>query len=318
MSRYISYLIDDVRQSTENTDFSETIGIKDAEFLRFLNDAQYRIQNLITQQHPSIFLTEYTTPVVGNQESYSLPNKAYMGNKVTQVEYTYNTSGVKYYYPLRPGSLFERSSGPGYSGVGAPIKYIRRAGKILLVPIPTSTNGHLRITYTHKIPKLDLKRGSVASVTLTSNSISSLTLDVSTDAVDSTTLNKFTRVSIVDEEGNVNMSNIKVTNVDGATGIVTVDPAFTFDEGETINVGDIIVAGEYSSTHSNLDDMVERYLIAYTTFKIYQRDSNVTDLQAQQNVLLEMESEIVAAYSEISDDIMEIPDIISEDDEWSF
>jgi hypothetical protein len=316
MSRYIKYLIDDVRDSTENTDVSDTIGIKDGEFLRFLNDAQHRLQNLIVQQHPSVFLTEYTTPIVANQEAYSLPNKAYMGNKVTQVEYSYNTSGIQYYYPLRPGSLFERSSGNSFSGIGSPSKYIRKAGQILLVPYPSSSNGNLRITYTHKIPKLDLRRGSVASVTLTSNAISALSLNVSSDSVDSTELDKYTRISIVDEEGNVEMSNIKVTGVNASTGVVTIDPAFTFDSGETISVGSYILAGNYSSTHSSLDEFSERYLIAYASLKILQRDSNVTDLQSQQVILAKMEQEIVDAYKEISDDIMEIPDIISEDDEW--
>ena len=314
MARYVSYLIDDVRTSTENTDFSDTIGIKDAEFLRFLNDAQFRIQNKIIQQHPSVFLTEYTTSIVGGQEAYDLPNKAYMGNKVTQVEFNSNSTGNDYFFPLRPGSLFERDSG----SQGHPVKYIRKAGQILLLPIPTSSTGQLRITYVNRIPKLDLRRGSVASVTLDSatNSISALTLDVSTDSVDTTELDKFTRLTIVDEEGNVKMRNIKFTAVSGSTGVVTVDSSFTYETGETIEAGDYVVAGDYSSTHSQLDEMVERYLIAYATFKILQRDSNVTDLQVQQNILMEMESEIVAAYSEISDDIMEIPNIISEDDDW--
>jgi len=318
MARYVSYLIDDVRLSTENTDFSDTIGIKDAEFLRFLNDAQYRIQNLIIQQHPSVFLTEYTTPIVANQEAYSLPSKAFMGNKVTQVEYSYKSTGVDYFAPLRPGSLFERVSGSNSFALGRPSKYIRKAGQVLLVPTPGSSNGQLRITYVHKIPKLDLRRGSVSSVTLDSatNTITALSLDVSTDSVDNTQMDKFTRLSIVDEEGNVKMSNIKYTDIDPSTGIVTVDASFTYEDGETISSGNYIVAGEYSSTHSELDEMVERYLIAYTTFKILQRDSNITDLQVQQSILMEMENEIIASYAEISDDITEIPEIISEDDDW--
>jgi hypothetical protein len=321
MSRYVSYLIDDVRTSTENTDFSDTVGIKDAEFLRFLNDAQYRIHSKIVQQHPSVFITEYTTSVVGDQEAYSLPLKAMMGNKVTQVEYTSQSSGTQYYYPLRPGSLFQRSSGPGSgSSIGAPTHYIRKGGQILLSPIPTSSNGTLKINYVHKMPRLDLRRGSVASVTLDSstNTISALSLDVSTDVIDSTELDKFTRLSIVDEEGNVKMSNIKYTAIDSGTGVVTVDSSFTYDTGETISTGNYVVAGPYSTTHVMLDDMVERYLISYCTFKILQRDSNVTDLTTQQNILLEMENEIVQAYAEISDDIMEIPNIVSYDDEWSF
>lgn len=318
MARYVSYLIDDVRLSTENTDFSDTIGIKDSEFLRFLNDAQYRIQNLIIQQHPSVFLTEYTTSIVANQEAYTLPNKAFMGQKVTQVEYSYESTGVNNFYPLRPGSLFERVSGTNSFSLNRPHKYIRKAGQVLLVPTPQSSNGQLRITYVHKIPKLDLRRGSVASVTLDSatNTITALTLDVSTDSVDNTQMAKFTRLSVVDEEGNVKMSNIKYTAIDPATGVVTIDSSFTYENGETIEAGNYIVAGDYSSTHSELDEMVERYLIAYTTFKILQRDSNITDLQVQQSIIMEMEDEIISSYAEISDDITEIPEIISEDDDW--
>ena len=316
MSRYVSYLIDDVRSSTENTDFSDTIGIQDAEFLRFINDAQYRIQNLITQKHPSVFLSESVVNIVGNQEVYPLPANAYMGNKVTQVEFNRNTTGTDFYYPLRPGSLYNRSSGSG----GSPVKYIRRAGEILLLPIPQSSSGQLRITYTHKLPKLDIRRGSIATVILDTSAltITTLTMDVSTDSVDSTELSKFTRLTLCDEEGNVKMSNVKFTAVNASTGVVTIDPAFVYASGETIEVGDYVVAGPYSSTHILLDEMVERYLIAYTTLKILQRDSNITDLQVQQNILLEMESDIVMAYSEISDDIMEIPDIISEDDQWGW
>ena len=227
MSRYIRHLIDDVRESTENTDVSDTIGIKDMEFLRFLNDAQHRIQNLIIQKHPSIFLTEYTTAVVGDQESYSIPTRAFMGNKITQVEYSANTTGTDNFIPLRPGSLYERNSG----AEGTPIKYIRKAGAFLLVPVPNSSTGQLRVTYTHRLPKLDLKRGSVGAVTLGTSTITTLTMDVSTDTVDSTELDKFTRLSIVDEEGTVKMANIKYTAISAATGVVTVDSSFTFDSG---------------------------------------------------------------------------------------
>jgi hypothetical protein len=320
MSRYVSYLIDDVRQSTENTDFSDTIGIPDSEFLRFLNDAQFRIQNLIVQQHPSVFLEEYTTDIVGNQESYSLPNNAFIGNKVTQVEYTAQSAGTSYYYPLRPGALYERSPGPSArAGLGYPRKYIRRSGQIMLTPIPTSSTGKLRITYTRKLPKLDLRRGSISAVTLDSatSTITTLTMNVSTDTVDSTQLDKFTRLSIVDEEGNVKMSNIKYTAINSSTGEVTVDSNFTYQSGETISVGNYVVAGNYSTTHVQLDDLVERYLIAYATLKILQRDSNVTDLATQQNILLAMEQDILAAYADVMDDIYEIPDIISDDDAWS-
>ena len=108
----------------------------------------------------------------------------------------------------------------------------------------------------------------------------------------------------------------KITGIDSGTGVVTVDSAFTFETGETITAGDYIVAGAYSTTHGQLDELVERYLIAYTTGKILQRDSNIADLQVQQGILQAMEQDILSAYAEVTDDITEIPDIISDDDAW--
>jgi hypothetical protein len=237
-----------------------------------------------------------------------------MGNKIAQVEYSSDSSGVDNFYPLRPGSLYERNSGSN----GNPIKYIRKAGAFLVVPVPTSSTGQLRVTYAHKLQKIDLRRGTVASVTLTTSVVSALTMEVSSDVVDSTELDKFTRISIVNEEGVVQMRNIKVTNIDASTGVVTVDSSFAFESGETITAGDYVVAGDYSSTHVQLDEMVERYLIAYCTLKILHRDSAVADMQSQLMLVTEMENDILDAYAEISDDIMEIPDIISYDDDWSF
>jgi hypothetical protein len=107
--------------------------------------------------------------------------------------------------------------------------------------VPQSSTGQLRITYVEKLPKLDLKRGSVASVTLdtSARTITSLFLDVSTDSVDAALTGNVTRVSFCDEEGNVTMSNVKVTLINSSTGEVTVDPAFVYDEGEKLSLWQI-------------------------------------------------------------------------------
>ena len=307
--RRTDYLITDTRISTENEEFSDTIGIKDSEFLRFLNDAQTRIHSLLVQQHPSIFLTEQIENVVADQESYNISYKAFAGNKVAQVEYS-PTASDDYYYPLRPTTLYNRDTG----AEGSPTHYIRKAGKILLVPTPTSSNGKLRITFTHRLPKMDVQRAIVSSATTSGTSISSLTLNVSTETIDSE-LSNDTRMTIVDEEGNIKMANIKFTAIDTGTGVVTVDPSFTFESGESISTGDVVLKGRYSTTHSELDEMVERYLISYATMQILKRESN-SDLAAQQSILMEMEREIIDAYAEMSDDIFEIQEINDTDEDW--
>lgn len=314
MARLVDHIITDTRNHTENQDFNDTIGIPDSEFLRFLNDAQYRIHNLITQQHPQVFIEEKEYNIVANQESYSLPSVSLLGNKISNVEYSHSGNNDDY-TPLRKVALKLRWSGSN----GHPSSYIQKSGKILLNPVPNNSVGKLRVNYVKAIPKLDKRRASVDSVTLdTSNlTITTLMLNVSTDTIDSTELDKHTRFCVVDAEGNIKMKNVRFDAINTTTGEVTINSSFVYESGESITAGDYITAGSFSTTHSILDDMVERYIIAYCAAKIFHRDSSA-DLGAQMSELSSIESDIVAAYAEISDDIMEIPEIISEDDSWDW
>lgn len=314
MSRLINYIIEDIRNHTENQDFSDTIGIPDSEFLRFLNDAQYRIHSLITQQHPQVFLEEDEQDITRDQEAYSLPYNAYLGSKISSIEFT-STGLTKDYYPLRKKFLSSRYSG----AEGDPSFYIRKNNQILLSPIPQNSTGKLRINFIKSIPRVDKRRGTVATVTLDSstNTITTLTFNVSTESIDSTALGKHTRFTVVDAEGGIKMKNIYIDSFDASTGVATINSSFTYESGETIAVGDYIVVGSNSTTHTILDDSVERYLIAYCAAKIFHRDSS-TDMTAQTAELNALEQDIVASYADISDDLIEIPDVLPHNDLWGW
>lgn len=308
-TRKLDYLITDVRESTENADVSDSIGIADTEFIRYINDAQFRMQSLITAQHPMVFIKEEIILAVNDQEVYTLPSDIYMGNKVTQIEFS-STGNIDDYYVLNTDVLRNRNS----NLKGDPTSYVRKAGNFLVKPVPTT--GKFRITYVNKLPKLDLLRGTVLSVVIDDalNTITSLFFDPTT-VFNSTEINKYAKLSIVDLEGNTMMKDVSFSSVNASTGEVTISPTFIFLEGESISVGDVVVSGNNSTTHSQLDEMVERYLIAYATSKIFERDSS-SDFSVQVQILRQMENDIIASYSEINDDIMEIPIIISEDDSW--
>jgi len=307
--RRLDYLITDARLATENEDFSDTVGISDEEFIRFINEAQTRIHSLIVQQHSSIFLKEITSSIIANQETYSLPSDCLLGNKVTQVDYSHNNSDANY-VPLKPTFLRNRRSDEG-----EPFYYIRKSGQILLNPIPNTTSGSLRITYIEKARKLDIRRGSIDTFTDSGTAITALSLNVSTDTIDSVAVGKDNFICVVDRAGNIKMTDIEYDSIDETTGIVTLtNSSHTYISGETLTAGDFIVVGKNSSTHSELVDFVERYLLAYCSWKILKRDSSV-DYQEQQTELSQLETEIVASYADISDDIYEIPEI-NKDEVW--
>lgn len=293
-----SLLIDQVRRQTENVEFTDGAGISDEEMIQYINDGQDRIYSLINQTSPEVFLAEKTISAVADQEAYDIPFDAFMDNRIYSVEYT--TSTDSFYYQLKQGRFHERLT---YQS-GTPSFYIRRAGQILLQPKPQST-GTIRLTYVNRPPTLDLSRGTVSAVTLNSsnNTITSLTLATSSDF---TTLDLQNHFTIVNRNGVVQMSRIEFDSIDTSTGVVTVNSSFVYETGETIAVGDTVCTGEFATTHSQLKDNCERYLIHYAAMMVLQRDSS-NDWREQSLLVDRLEQDIVQAYAEADTDVDYIP-----------
>ena len=308
--RYLQRIIDQVRRQTENTDVDEFVGIQDSEFIQYLNDAQYHLQASIVHQHPRVFIKEAILDAVADQEKYTLPSDCFLKNKVHNVEYS-STGNEKDYYVLEEDTIKRRTSGI----TGAPIKYIRLAGQILLSPEP-STSGKIRINYVQRTRELDLRGSTITSSdTISSSTTWDITLDDSTTILAS--LSEHDYICIVDSDGvsvvkNIPVSSISLTTITCAAH--TVDTV----EGETttsIAADHYVVGGKDTTTHCDLPRSVERFLIGYCAWKILKRDSSVDSTEALQE-LTNMQGEIVASYAMISDDIQYIPQLVSWDD-WS-
>ena len=345
--RYLQRLIDQIRKQTENEDVSDFVGIKDSEFVQYINDAQHRLQGLIAAQHPKVFLEENIQSVVTGQEKYDLPSDCFLDNKVHNVEYS--SSGEEDgYYTLEETSLKRKNSGVE----GSPTHYIRMSGKILLSPQPSGT-GKLKITYIKKVKELDLRRALVsykdAEGTTTSSTISStqrwkIHLDYGTFTTDIDSLREHDYICIVDHEGKSIVKNIKLASegycsenfatntlksecdsdggawASGVTNDFLVCEPHTLDSnaGETaidIPEGSYIIGGKDITSHCELPRSVERYLLAYCVWKILKRDSSVDSKEAEIE-LGALAKEIVNSYALISDDVQFIPQLSSWDD-WS-
>lgn len=306
--RSVTRLIDQIRKQTENEEFSDFTGIKDQEFIQYLNDAQYNLQSMIIQQHPRVFIEEVVINAVSGQEKYDLPSNTFLKNKVHNVEYS-STGHEDDYYVLEEDTIKRRN--PGVSG--SPVKYIRLSGQILMTPQPVSS-GKIRINYVKRLRELDKRAAKVDSATV-SDSGFTITLTNDADQVtDTTSLSDHDYICIVDKEGNSIVKNIEISSV-SVTSIVC--PGHTLEEGETavIPAGSYIVGGKDTTTHSELSIETERYLMAYCAWKILKRDSSVDSAEASQELSL-MAKEIVKSYAMVSDDVQYIPQLNSWDD-WS-
>jgi hypothetical protein len=302
--RQLEQLITASRRATNNLDFSATTGVQDEEFIQALNDAQEEIHSIINTMFPTILMKVKEQAVSINVDSYAIPSDCYMGTRIDFIEYS--PSGlVQDYYPIRKGSTKERINGQS----GNPAYYIRQGTDIILQPAPQQ-GGKLRLTYQRVVPVLDIRRATVSAVTLGTNTITSLTLDT-TVAFDEAALEEQNFITIVDKNGVIKMQDIPVDGIDGNTGVVTVTPGFTFQSGETIVQGDYALRGKYSSTHSQLPDVCEKYLLEYCNMRIFMRDSS-TD-QAEVGALMQkIEATLRSAFAEPDNDPDRVPIISAE------
>jgi len=316
--RYVQKLITQVRKQTENEDVTNFTGIQDSEFLQYFNDAQHNLQALITQQHPSVFVREKIYTVSANQDKYEIPSDCYLGNKILNVEFS-STGDERDYYPLAQDSLKNRNS--MYSA--SPYKYIRLDGNIILNPKPQSS-GKLKVTYIYRVDNLNLRVGNVKTTT---SSVTSGVWSLDLNTVDISYLQNYDYICIVDKKGNQILKNLEfnptvntIEIIDPDTQAVT-DVYFNIileasDSVVEIPSGSYLVAGENSTSHSNFDDSVERYLIAYCAWKILKRDSSMDSNEAIQE-LSRMSREIVDSYGLISDDLQLIPQL-NDFEDWSY
>lgn len=310
--RRIDQLITTVRRITDTLSFTDTAGIQDDEYIQGFNDAQDRIYSLIQLSFPMVFVKEVTINVNIEQQNYPIPVDCYLGSRINRVEYS-NSGRPENFYNLKQVELWERDQ----FETGLPYLYIRRGAEILIQPKPRS-GGLLRVTYQKKLPRLDKRYGSVGAVVLATDSITSLTLDI-TKVIDGDPVVDDGYLTVVDKNGVIKMMNVPVDAIDATTGVVTISSGFTFESGETIAVGDFIVRGKFATTHSELPDEVESYLIEKCKDKIYRRDSS-SDSQETSGEVSAVEDQIVQSYNHPSADIDRIP-IISPDflvSDWNY
>jgi hypothetical protein len=302
--RRVELLIADSRRATENIDYSDTAGIQDSEFIRYLNDAQDRVFTAILSTHPDVFLYEKEVTVTNGVEQMDIPTDAYMKAKLKQVDYS-PTGAARDYYELAKGSLKERLN----TYPNEPSFYIRRNDKILIQPPPPTSSGKIRFSYFRALPKLNNRVGQIDSVTLNTGTseITAITIDITSITTDNITLiESLGYMTLVNKDGVIQMKGIPVSNIDSTTGIVTLDGAFTYESGETAAAENWVVPGEYHTSHSMLDDSCERYLLAHCDWKILKRDSS-NDSVEQGRELDAMLTEIVTAYKDIDEDVDYVP-----------
>ena len=299
--RRLELLISQSRLDTDNSDFSEGRGIQDSQFIDWANNAQDRLQSVIVGVHATAFKATTDIDCVVQQEAYDVPTDTYQGSLIHKVRFSPNGE-ERQFFPLTQGGDLDRMPG----AFGRPSVYVIEDKKLLLARIPDSA-GKLRVTYSRQLPRLDIRRGKVTSVVVVGTSVSDLTMDpVTMDQEGIDYIVEVGYICIVDKDGRRKAIEIPVTAIDAVTGVVAIEAGYELGAGETIAAGHFMVAGPNSTTHSELPDNCERYLIAAMNMKAERKDTS-SNTSAWKDERDEIEGDIKASFAEADQDVDYVP-----------
>lgn len=211
------------------------------------------------------------------------PSLIFADNSVSLIERSDNLTNT--FYPLKRISNKERIAGFGY--------YIRNKN-IVISPLPGI--GRLRITYAKNWTPLDIRRGQIQTVTAkTSLVLTSGTVPTGSD------FSNVDYISVIDADGNVIRSNIKVTSYTSATRTIATPDLLT-----DVAAGMYVCYGKYATNFFELNQLITRYLKEYVAMRVLMKDT-AKDTQVVSGLLATLESEIVKLYSDNSSDAQTIP-----------
>ncbi len=304
--RRIDYLITEARRIGKNeANTDATLAIADEEVVQYMNDAQDELQGAISslKNVDSIFNAQSIISLVANQQSYAVPDRVLLNKQIDQVEFS-ASSALSDYTVLDKLSTFNQDT----STSQYPNGYYRRNNQIFLTPIPSSSTGTLRVMYERTLDDLDKRRGKVSSVAgLTSTTFTSVTLDSSADETSTPNLSTIDYICFVDKDGNRKAFNIPVGSYDTATNILIPTAGFTFElAGDSIAANDFVTFGKWRTTHSQLPDSCEMFLIHYAAEMMLHKDSS-NDKSAHSDKLAMLKRQILQSVASQTGEVQRIP-----------
>ena len=307
--RRTELLIDVIRKSSEiQHNDGDTDSVTDTELLQCLNDAQDQISNIIINAYSNFFLTTSTISLVANQQSYTLPTNMHLGSKIKKVEYKYG-SGTDDYTPIRAGSEFDIRT--DYTNTW-PTLYTRGYNYLKVSPLPSGAlTAGLRVTYTKKLRRIDIRRGIVSSASKTSTTLNKITIDTTpalgkdsgTTSAARDILNMVDYICLVDSDGTSVLDGVPIDSYNSTSGEITVRTGFTTAVTAAAMANTYVVSGTYSSTHSELPDICEGYLVGWSVWKMLRRGGNQFESVEARRELSDTTALIMESFASPDDDI---------------
>lgn len=276
----IDILINSGRLLSLQRDYGDTHGIDQDFFVEAINKglllAQQGVVNSLAETYSQY--KEYT--ITSLTESVTLPIDIFVDDLVYEVRYSASGSRADLEDPLQLG--YVRGNGVA----GHPENYLVQGGLVYLDPPPNT--GLLEVRYEGCLPKVGLRKGTIASSTGTLPDLTTITLadDSFFSSSDWEIVPEY--LSVVSWDGTITMKAIQVESIDTGTRVITVRADFTAETGETIPVGSYICFGTNTSTHVKLPRVGELFILQFVQDEVndlLSSDDQPVSLSKQENYL---------------------------------
>jgi hypothetical protein len=293
-SRRIEELIASARSLAYQENYSYTEGWNDNVVVQALNFGLDRLYAKLTEIDMPTNTKEVLIDIVSGQAAYPLPIDVLNAIRLVDVRYLYAGPSVPWQFiTLTHGMIQDRFSYP----TTLPDTFTLSGGQIILSPAPSITNLQaLDIFYQKRMRKLDIRRGAVSTVTITTPQIFNLTFPTTSQkfanmqANANNLLDMIDWCCIVDIQGNPLVDAIPLASYNQQTQVLTALSTYTIPAQALINLnaaiastGAFVVQGDYSSTNSELDRVSEDYLIEYSILRLMRLSSDVEASTEQVN-----------------------------------
>ena len=281
MDEYIGDLITGQRFDSQNED---TDAISSSNILRYNQYAQDRLYGRITNGFSWLFEEAIVASLVANQTDYEVADNLGFGTRITNVEYSEDQT---HWYPIQVTE--DRYRVLNYSG--RPRRWKRRHGTVVVEPVPSTSQGYIRITYERAMDRLALR---VAQVDGTPSS-ATITVD-NEDSALTTKLTANSFICISDINGIPMLYNGVVSSFSSPTLTLTANVDTYLVSGYSLSDLDngFITSGKYTTTHSKFPNEATGFFNEYVNRKLNNvEDSAIYGLTSEQ--LTDQEMMIVSA-----------------------
>lgn len=308
--RSVDDIITRARYRTKNSNYTYnastgvySAGVSSELFLDALNDAQDHLQAKLVTLGTNLFIIDEVKTIVADQGEYSLSTRSFGNAGIVNVFYNPSNNTTDYGIPLKYQQPRDRRFFTGY-----PVAYTLygNSATLALTPIPESGVGFIKVSYQQELNDLDVRRGKISGTPATTD----IVLAASGPTPDQYEIEGSDYICVTDRYGTQQLTNGLFSSYDSGTRTITLaaNVSTYLETGVTLADldGSYVTVGKYTTTHSKLPDICERYLRTYAQKRVMTTRESNTSIEEDQE-LLKMEGEILEFYSDENRDVDEFP-----------